>query len=331
MNMIQFPYMKRTLKSFFILFCLLTVVFAFTSCSKAAQGVEAATEDMAVMEESVVMTKAMNAASPKAAIFSDTIMASPTAESEVQARGFNESGSSQEKGTAQELERKLIKNGSIRLQVENLASAEEAVSAWCTSFGGYISSSYSEERHASFTARVPASKFDTAMTSIGEIGVVKSRSISTQDVSEQFYDLQTRLETRKILRDRLQSYLASAKDMKDMLQIETELNNTLSEIESMEGRMRRLSGQIEYSTINVEMELPYRTTDQGFQWPEFGRGFRRFISNVVDFFAGFVALLLYIVIFGIPILAAVAFFYWLLLGKVGLLRKIFKRLGKKKD
>lgn len=223
-------------------------------------------------------------------------------------------------------ERKLIKTGSVSLEVEQLAATEEAVLAWCQSFGGYVASSFSHESSAAFTVRIPAARFDDAMAAAGNLGRVRSRNISTQDVSEQFYDLRTRLDTRKILRDRLQSYLAQAKDMEDLLHIERELNSTLTEIESMEGRMRRLSNQIDYSTITVDASLPYRTTDQGFQWPSLDRTVRRFLSNLVDFFVGFVAVVLYIIIFGIPILGLVALLYWLLLGRVGLLRKIFKGL-----
>ena len=223
-------------------------------------------------------------------------------------------------------ERKLIKTGSISLEVEQLASAEEAVVGWCHSFGGYVASSFNHETNAAFTVRIPAVHFDAAMAAAGNLGRVRSRNVSTQDVSEQFYDLQTRLDTRKILRDRLQSYLAQAKNMEDLLHIERELNSTLTEIESMEGRMRRLSNQIDYSTITVDLQLPYRTTDQGFQWPSLDRNVRRFLSNVVDFFVDFVAIVLYIVIFGVPILALVAFLYWLLLGRMGLLKRIFKRL-----
>ena len=97
----------------------------------------------------------------------------------------------------------------------------------------------------------------------------------------------------------------------------------------MEGSMRRLSGQIDYSTINVELQLPYRTTDQGFQWPNLSNGVRRFLSNLVDFFVGLITALLYVVICGVPIVAIIAFFYWLLFGKVGLLKKIFRNLSKK--
>lgn len=235
-------------------------------------------------------------------------------------------GSSGGQNPVGQQERKLIKTGSISLEVEQLASAEEAVLEWCQSFGGYVASSFNHETNAAFTVRIPAVHFDAAMAAAGNLGRVRSRNVSTQDVSEQFYDLQTRLDTRKILRDRLQAYLTQAVNMEDLLGIERELNSTLTEIESMEGRMRRLSNQIDYSTITVDLQLPYRTTDQGFQWPSLDRNVRRFLSNVVDFFVDFVAIVLYIVIFGVPILALVAFLYWLLLGRLGLLKRIFKRL-----
>ena len=272
----------------------------------------AAFTDTAVFED-VVMEEAVEAEMDYGAVPEPTVA------------GASGGGSGGQNPVGQQ-ERKLIKTGSISLEVEQLASAEEAVLEWCQSFGGYVASSFNHETNAAFTVRIPSVHFDAAMAAAGNLGRVRSRNVSTQDVSEQFYDLQTRLDTRKILRDRLQSYLAQAKNMEDLLHIERELNSTLTEIESMEGRMRRLSNQIDYSTITVDLQLPYRTTDQGFQWPSLDRNVRRFLSNVVDFFVDFVAIVLYIVIFGVPILALVAFLYWLLLGRMGLLRRIFKRL-----
>lgn len=310
-------YMKNKISLCFFLLLSFFVVFLF-GCSKTTSQ-EVAVADTVLYEKSMA-TSAKNASFRAAPQYNDALV-----EESVEA----EVGGSGASGNVNQQERKLIKTGSVNLEVENLTTAEQAVETWCKNFDGYISSSYNQENSASFTVRIPAKNFDSAMDTIGDLGKIKYRSLSTQDVSEQFYDLQTRLETRRILKDRLQSYLASAKDMKDMLQIERELNDTLSEIESMEGSMRRLSGQIDYSTINVELQLPYRTTDQGFQWPSLSNGLRRFLSNLVDFFVGLITAVLYIVICGVPIVALVAFFYWLLLGRVGLLKKIFRRLSKK--
>lgn len=304
--------MKTIFKKLFIFILTVSIALSFIACSKSKSDY-VQTEMLA--EEAAPMMKAVNTSVKSAARADSTASNSITS---------GDISSSQK-------DRKLIKNGSICLEVENLANAEKSITEWCQSFDGYIASSYTEETRSSFSVKIPAKDFDNAMTSIGTFGKVKSRNIFTQDVTEQFYDLETRLETRKILQERLQEYLSNAKDIKDMIQIENELNNTISEIESMEGRMRRLSDQIEFSTISVTVDLPYRTTEQGFQWPEFGKEFRYFISNIVDFFAGFILTILYIVIFGIPILAAIAFFYWILLGKVGLLKKLFKKLSGNKE
>lgn len=234
--------------------------------------------------------------------------------------GINGNGASQ-------MERKLIKNGYIQLEVASLQEAEASIKNWCASFGGYIESNNQNERNGSMSVRIPSSSFEAAMDSAGNLGSVKSKNVSSQDVSESFYDLQTRLETKKIMRERLQKYLESAKDIKDMLEIERELNSVISDIESMEGRMKRLTGQIDYSQIYVNYELPFRSDENhGFVMPDFGDGFRRFVSTVLDFFIGFFKIICYIIIFGIPLIAALGFFYWLLFGKLGLLKRLFKRL-----
>ena len=230
--------------------------------------------------------------------------------------------------SASSTERKLIKNGDISVEVQNLSNAEKAVGEWASKFGGYIESSYSGETSGSITVRIPAKNFDEAMSEAGNFGTVKSQNISTQDVSERFYDLKTRLESKKVMRERLQKYLSQAKDVKDMLQIERELNSVVTDIESMEGSMARLSSQIDLSTITVSYSLPYRADPAGgsFRWPSFGEGFRHFVSNLVDFFACLLKIVLYIVICGIPVLAVLGFMFWLLFGKIGLVKKIFKKL-----
>lgn len=225
-------------------------------------------------------------------------------------------------------ERKLIKTGYLTIEVSDLAKSENAVEAWCKQFNGYIANTSNSEQFSNFTVKVPSSQFDEAMKAIGEIGIVKNHGISTQDVSEQFYDLQTRLSTKKVMKKNLEKYLSQAKDIKDLLQIETELNSVISDIESMEGRMKRLSNQIDYSTINITMQLPYGKTDLNITFPNASNGLRRFISNIISFFANCLVVFFYIIIGGIPVLAILAFLYWLLLGKVGLLKKLYLRLKK---
>lgn len=225
-------------------------------------------------------------------------------------------------------ERKLVKTGSVSVEVQSLESAERSIGEWAAKFGGYVESSYSGGSDGNVKVRVPSANFDAAMSEAGGLGSVKSRSVSSEDVTERFYDLETRLGAKKVMRERLQGYLSSAKDIKDLLQIERELNSVVSDIESMEGSMRRLSSQIDYSSITVSYSLPFRADPEGgsFKWPDFGDGFRRFASHIVDFFSWLLKAVLYAVICGIPLAALASLLFWLLFGKVGLLRRIFRRL-----
>lgn len=239
----------------------------------------------------------------------------------------NGSGAPSEAGTAA-VERKLIRNGSLTIEVENLDEAEQTVMSWGTSLGGYMSDSNSWKNSRSITLRIPSERFDEAMSGIGKLGVIISRNISTNDVTERFYDLQGRIETKQILYERLNEYLKKATNMADLINIESELNEVQSDLESMQGQMNRLSNQISFSTLSVYLELPADREEEGFQRITLGSrlsgllgGFTTFLEYIV---LGAVAL----VVFGIPILLVAALLWWLTFGKIGLVRKLFHRLKK---
>ena len=228
--------------------------------------------------------------------------------------------------------RKLIRTGNIRFEVSSLAETKAAVEAWAKRFDGYVSDFSEDGRSLGMTVHIPSSAFDDAMSSSGTIGKIVSKSADSVDVTDRFYDLDSRLATRRVLLERLQSYLREAKNMKDMLEIETKINDVTAEIEQMQGQFNRLSKQIDYSEIYIEANLPYNhTEDRGFIFPDLKSAFIEFCETVVGFFANFIFVVLYIIIFGIPILCVAFLLYWICFGKIGVLRKLFEKIraGKK--
>ena len=123
----------------------------------------------------------------------------------------------------EEYERKLIRTGNVSLEVQTISDAEDKIAAWAKSLGGYVTNANTWQYGAGFTVRIPAERFDEAMSQVGDFGRVTNRSVNSQDVSDNYYDMQSRLETKYILRDKLQSYLNQAKDIKDLLEIERQL------------------------------------------------------------------------------------------------------------
>ena len=223
-------------------------------------------------------------------------------------------------------ERKVIRNGNITVEVPSLDEVESRLSDFVKNYNGYITNSYINENSFNATIRIPSVHFDEVMDSAGSFGKLKYRSQNGRDVTDDFYDLESRIGTKKILKEKLESYLAGAKDIKDLLEIERQLNSVISELESMEGRMKRMVNQIDYATIYIDMQLPSGYVETGFKWPDVGEKFRTLGFNFVNFLAGALMFIVYLAVFGIPAIFITAFLFWLLFGKLGLLVKLFRKL-----
>ena len=222
-------------------------------------------------------------------------------------------------------ERKLIRTGSIDIEVESLADARAALEAWTKRYGGYISDSGEWSNSLSITARIPSANFDAAMSDAAGFGKLRSKNINSQDVTEQYYDIATRLKTKRMMLERLENYLKTAKDMKDLLEIETKINSVTAEVESMQGQLNRLASRVDYATISVQARLPYKQTESGFVLPDARSSFRGFASNILEFFVGLLIVILYVAVCGVPLVLLAILLYWLCFGKIGLLRKLFRK------
>lgn len=223
-------------------------------------------------------------------------------------------------------DQKLIRTGSINLEVNSLATTRTAAEKWVKQFGGYISDSSEDSHTLTITAHIPSARFDDAMSASTQIGKITSKTVNSQDVTEQYYDLDTRLATKRILLERLNTYLKRATSVKDMLDIESRINDVTSDIESMQGQLNRLSKQIDYSQIAISAMLPVNHTEEGFILPDTKSQFRTFCGNILNFFSNFLFFILYVIIYGIPIVCVILLLYWLCLGKVGLLRNLFNKI-----
>lgn len=310
--------MKGRLVTKAIMFvCVLAVGFVFVSCGGSGKKEAANTKaaPMAMMRSEAVSYETNN--------FVGSVDNSAVVMGE-------DSYSTDGQDVSGQTERKLVKTASLSFKVKTLSDAEIKTNELVQKYNGYIADSWTSRNSSSFTVKIPAVSFDSAMESTNTFGVLESRSISTEDVSEQFYDLSTRLETRKLLQKKLQEYLKTAENTSDLLEIEAQLNDVQTDIESMEGRFRRLNNRIDYSTITLNYELPSYTTEEGPELPDFVENLVQLGSNALYYLSGIAIFLLYVVIFGIPTILVAALLWWLSFGKIGLVRKLFVRLTKGK-
>lgn len=151
--------------------------------------------------------------------------------------------------------RLLVWTADFSVEVADLAKSAVQLSARMIALGGYVEekSDYGSQSQ-SFVYRVPEDAFNEALGDVERSGTVQRRHVKGEDVTEQYVDVETRLKNNLALRDRFRDLLAKAKDVKEILLIEAELNRIQSEIDSMEARMRVLKDQIQMSTIRVSLQ-----------------------------------------------------------------------------
>lgn len=184
-------------------------------------------------------------------------------------------------------ERKLITDGRVSFEVSNLSETRQQVVNAVERYEAYISSDEEYNRNdqvsISMVIRVPSRNFDALLNDVtSDIRHLDSKQINVRDVTEEFVDIQARLRSKKELEARYIELLEQARAVSDMLEIERQMEQLRSQIESIEGRLRYLRSQVTLSTLRLNF-YERRTTDMRFG-QQFIDGLRSGWNNLVFFF-----------------------------------------------
>lgn len=219
----------------------------------------------------------------------------------------------------QAIQRKILRNGELTLEVSDPAEAQRKITALTGSVGGFVVTSESkvrqvgdakQELEVNLVVRIPAAQFDAAMAQIRTTGNrVIQEKISGQDVTEEFIDLEARLKTQRALEQQFLEIMKRASKVEDALEVQRQIAEVRTEIEKLEGRKRFLEDRASLSTISIKLQTPaaIAVNPSGF-----GRNIRLAIVEAIDLAAGIVLFLIRFVIVMIPIFILVILPGWLL-------------------
>lgn len=223
-------------------------------------------------------------------------------------------------------ERKLVHRATMSFQVEDLGIAEKSVTDGISALGGYVaSSSTSGENSMTLQLRVPSGAFKRALAILEPSGKALYRSISSDDVTMQYYDLGNRLENKRVLAARLRDYLKQAKTMEEIMTVETRLNELSNELDALGGEFRNLANLVDFSTIDLTLSLPPHKAKSELS---LGQRIEGVVANFGDFMASMVSVLLAFILYGIPVAIVLLVLFWLFFGKIGLLVKAWRFVAK---
>jgi hypothetical protein len=157
---------------------------------------------------------------------------------------------------------KIIKTANIRIEVGEYTIAHDSILKYIELRKGYVAKE-NELKYTSYITndlvlRIPKENFELLLSDIvRQAKLVSSKNIEVLDVTEEFVDIETRLNNKREVEKRYIDILKQAKTVEDILRVEESIRVIREEIESKEGRLKFLNDRISYSTINLNITQSY--------------------------------------------------------------------------
>jgi hypothetical protein len=169
-------------------------------------------------------------------------------------------------------ERQIIKTGSLELVVADVEASVEDLVRVAQDVGGYVTDrdvyeSQGNKKRGQVTLRVPNESFEDVFAAAKAIaGKVTRESADTQDVTEEYVDLQAQLKNKQAVEAQYLKTLEKAWQIEDILKVQERLDRTRGEIERLQGRITYLERQVDMSTIRVGLVSESEAAVLGVVW-----------------------------------------------------------------
>jgi hypothetical protein len=157
------------------------------------------------------------------------------------------------------LSRKIIYDAQVTLIVESVDPVTKKVAALVEAAHGYIAEldaagSPGSQRSMHWKIRVPVERFEPFVESIIALGELERNNRTSQDITEQYYDLEARIKNKKLEEQTLNKILQERSGkLEDVLKIEIELSRVRGEIEQLEGKIRVLENLSALATLTLNV------------------------------------------------------------------------------
>lgn len=195
--------------------------------------------------------------------------------------------------------RKLIKTGYIRFASDDVKQTRNSINELLIKYSGYISQeneiSSSYNLRQELTVKIPKDNFDVFLNDLAAgVKKIDEKHIDVEDVTEEFIDIEAALKIKKETEAGYLKLLNQAKTVKDILEIQYQVQIIRSEIESIEGRLKYLEASVNFSTLNISF---YQRLESANKEPSFLNMIVKALKGGVQIFAEVFIHLLYAWVF----------------------------------
>lgn len=188
-------------------------------------------------------------------------------------------------------DRKIILNAEVHLRVKDVDEAISQLGTAVRSAGGYVQDSKQQGtrqqgRTVSMVMRVPSGSYNNIIVMLRGMGEVQTQREFAQDVTAEFLDIEARIKTKEVHLAQLQKLYERGGSIKEMMELEQEIARVTADLESIKGRYKVLSNQVEFSTITAslyEPGAPAPIQEPKNVWERIKTGFTGSVRALVNF------------------------------------------------
>jgi len=191
--------------------------------------------------------------------------------------------------------RQIVSTAEVDLTAPEAGEVADRIAELATEAGGFVSGEETSKVQGTRTTlivRVPPEEFDGLLDAIGGLGELTAQRIETDDVTQQVVDLESRITTAEASVVRLRELLDRSGSVADIAQVETELLERETTLETLRGQLRTVERQVDLATItvNVASEDPDPVVADGEDLPSFLGGLESGWDALVLALAGLAAI-----------------------------------------
>lgn len=185
-------------------------------------------------------------------------------------------------------EKKIVKNGSLSIEVHDPEKAKNEAEVKVGGLGGSITNLNSWEVRPgvlsyNMTLRVPAESLDKAIDILAGLGTKKSENYSVQDITASYFDTENQLANLRTRRDRLRTLMEKeTKELKDILEVDRELSNVQNQIENLERIQKGRDVDVSYSALNLSIQPEPEIGDVNNPHWSVGRSWKTSVNDLIN-------------------------------------------------
>ncbi len=155
--------------------------------------------------------------------------------------------------------RKLIRNATVELEIVSFDDAVQKITAFAKEERGYVATTDSQKQangklRGQVVVKVLPENLDRFLQKIRGLGELKNQTLGTEDVAKAYFDTDARLKNARVMEQRLVDMMKTKSGkVSDLLQVEKELGRVREEIEKMQGELKYWDSQVQFATVTISL------------------------------------------------------------------------------